>query len=164
MKKGRFESREDLQTLKDRLIGKRIVTAEPHIAEYKGWKQPTVDIHWEPRVYLCISAGEGIDGRLQYETQPTSPLLRLPAEIRVHILEYVVPPQRVPPQATDAAAIDQGDAPWMNTSAIIFCCKQLYVEARKLALESHAFEYEKFPRKTRFCNAQREESSYIWDR
>lgn len=156
MKRERLESREDLQTLKDRLIGKRIVTADAHIARYK----PTEDIAWEPRVYLSIPPGKGLDSHLQFETQPASFLLSLPAEVRNHIMGYVVPPQQV----ACSPGTDRGNVSWINTSAVIFCCKQLYAETRRLCLEKHTFEYEKFPRKTRLCGAQKEERNYIWDR
>ncbi|KAJ4289586.1 hypothetical protein N0V90_010915 [Kalmusia sp. IMI 367209] len=163
IKRSRFEKRvrEDAQTWKDRLIGKRIVTSDPHIAAHEGWKSTDYLTHWEPRVYFSRPSGEGLDQHLRYDAQPHSALLRLPAELRLRILEFVLPPEMIL-QKTDVDGMELGDAEWLNTSAIIFTCKQLYIEGRALALEKHTFSYERFSRKTRFCAGGTNEG-YIWD-
>lgn len=164
MNRQRYEKRvrEDAQTWRDRLIGKRIVTSDPDIAAYDGWKSDDYLASWEPRAYYCHPNGNGFDKHIKYENQDSSPFLRLPAEIRNIILEMVLPPEMLS-QKTDVDGMEQGDAVWMNTSAIIFTCKQLYVEGRTLAVEKHTFPYEKFAKKTRFCAAGNDERGYNWD-
>ncbi|KAH7117914.1 hypothetical protein B0J11DRAFT_95321 [Dendryphion nanum] len=158
----RFPRREDAQTWKDRLIGKRIVSSDIHISGHDGWKTPDL-AKWEPRVYYSAPVrGRSGEEERGFELQPNSPFLRLPAEIRNNILEFVLPPQ-ILSQETEVESTEEGDVIWMNTSAFIFCCKQLYAEGRQLALERHTFEFEKFPRKVRLCSANKEEFPYIWN-
>jgi len=156
----RYQSRvrEDAQTWRDRIIGKRIVTSDPDVASYLCWKEPDANT-WEPRVYFCARIGEGFDKDIAYSTQAASPLLSLPAEIRIHILEYVLTPQILTP-GTDT--FYQQNITWMNTSAVIFCCKQLYAEGRALAVKLHTYEYERFPKRTRLCALPRD-GDYVWD-
>lgn len=157
-----LKGREDVQTWKDRLLGKRIVSSDRRIVEHEGWTS-TGSAEWEPRVYYSSPVGQGSEKGLIYSAQPNSPLLRLPAEIRNHILEYVLPPQmtretRDAGQAETAEDIE--DASWVNTSAIIFCCKQLFIEGRAMAVNLHTFDWECFPRKTRFC--AKPQAKYDW--
>lgn len=164
MNRQRYEKRvrEDAQTWRDRVIGKRIVTADADIAAFDAWRLDPSSNMWEPRVYFCKPVGEGFDKGLAYEPQKESPLLRLPAEIRNHILELVLPPEMTS-QQSEADGIEHGDAVWMNTSAIIFTCKQLYAEGRPLAVSHHTFPYEGFPRKARLCATGDSGLGYIWD-
>lgn len=94
-----------------------------------------------------------------YSTQSASPLLRLPAEIRNHILEITLPPQ-VDLQTDEPRESNTGDVDWINTSAVIFTCKQLYVEGRALAIQLHTFEWEKLPKQTRLCAPGRHKEAY----
>ncbi|KAF2180310.1 hypothetical protein K469DRAFT_292118 [Zopfia rhizophila CBS 207.26] len=160
----RFAGREDAQTWRDRLIDKRIVTSSLEIASWKSCDFSYDPVVWEPKIYFCKPLREGFEKNMNYDIQPNSPLLRLPAEIRNHILEYVLPPHKIEEvKVPDGTGLD-GEATWMNTSAIIFCCKQLYKEGRALAVAKHTFRYEDFPRKTRLCGIRIEEFNYIWDR
>ena len=68
-------------------MGKRMVTSDPDISEYTR----THLSEYMPRVYFSKTLCEGIDKDLTFELQPDSPLLRLPAEIRNHILDYTMP-------------------------------------------------------------------------
>ncbi|KAF2710763.1 hypothetical protein K504DRAFT_500705 [Pleomassaria siparia CBS 279.74] len=156
----RFETRvrEDAQTWRDRLLGRRLVTPDLSVSSYPRWKN---DVYiWEPRVYFCAPPSEGLDAKLTYKTQPASPLLRLPAELRLQILECVVPVQMA---WTGMNKLYQKDATWMNTSDVMFCCKQLYAETRAMAVRLHTFEFELLPRRTRLCGMSREECIYIYD-
>ncbi|KAF2119116.1 hypothetical protein BDV96DRAFT_370989 [Lophiotrema nucula] len=158
----RLESRESADVLKHRLIGKRIVSADRHITDYPSWKQPPSSV-WEPRVYFCSPLGEGFDEKIRYESQPASRLLRLPAEIRNHILEYAVQPQKVSQEA-GCGGQHQQEGSQLDSWTVLFCCKQLYHEARKLAVEHNTVDYETLPRKTRLCCEGNEEGNYVWDR
>lgn len=163
MNRQRFAKRvrEDAQTWRDRVIGKRITTGDPHIAAYPAWKC-TDPLVWEPRIYLCQPIGKGLDKDLRYEAQPDSRLLQMPAEIRNRILELALASQTIPSlPALDP--IPRMDPLWTCTSAVIFTCKQLYDEGRALAVAENTFKYEEFPKKTRFCATSREEYNYIWD-
>jgi hypothetical protein len=155
-----LKNREDVVVWRDRLIGKRLVTSHPGWAAHEAWKSANV-AEWEPRMYLCKPIREGFEQTLKYDVQTASRFLMLPAELRNRILEFVLPPQQILNDAENDR-IDPRDAPWMNTSAIIFCCKQLYAEGRTLAMEQHTFQLEKFPRKTRFCAPERENEHYNW--
>ena len=155
-----LKKREDVAVWRDRLIGKRIVTSHPGFAAHEAWKS-TNTAEWEPRMYLCEPVREGFERKLEYNPQSGCRFLTLPAEIRNHILDYVLPPQQVVDDTEDGR-VDPHDAPWMNTSAIIFCCKQLYAEGRARAMDAHTFQLEKFPRKTRFCAPERANEHYNW--
>ncbi|KAF2471205.1 uncharacterized protein BDR25DRAFT_367949 [Lindgomyces ingoldianus] len=164
MKRLRLENREDVQTWRDRLIGKRIVSSDPLIAEHEFWH--TKDSRaWEPRIYHSTPAGEGFEKNISFDVQPDSPLLTLPAEIRNRIMEFVLPPHILEPDidAFGKYQPEGAEATWMNTSAIIFTCKQMYAEGRRLAVEKNTFAYEKFVRKTRLCATRKIEIKYIWD-
>ncbi|KAF2640835.1 hypothetical protein P280DRAFT_469532 [Massarina eburnea CBS 473.64] len=156
-----FQNREDAQTWRDRLTGKRIVTSVPEIAAYEGWKTKDWTI-WEPRIYFCKPISENLGKAIKFEVQEESRLLRLPAELRIRILEYVVPPEMIS-QKIESTSRRQGDARWKNTSAVIFTCRQLYSEGHTLAVESHTFPYEKFPKKTRLCAQGDWDREYHWD-
>lgn len=162
--RSRFPRREDAQTWKDRLIGKRLVSSDTHISSHDGWK--TTDLtKWEPRVYYSAPVRSQLgkkEGERGFELQLQSPFLRLPAEIRNHILEYVLPPQKIS-QESEGESSEEGGAVWMNTSAFIFCCKQLYIEGRLMALRRHTYEFEMLPRKVRLGTATKEEHPYIWN-
>lgn len=151
--------REDVQTWKNRLVGKRLVSSRQDIANHQGWKAE-VSEGWEPRVYFSIPLHQGFDKHVQYALQPDSPLLKLPAEIRIHILEHVLPPDKT---REDAIVPAWSEAGWTNTSAVIFTCKQLYAEGRALALETHTYDFAKLPRKTRLGAIERSEDRYEWD-
>lgn len=154
-----FKGREDPQTWKDRLLGKRIVSPDRRIVDHDGWTA-TGSAGWEPRVYYSLPVGQGAERGLTYHAQPASPLLRLPAEIRNHILEYVLPPQMTREAGDAETSEDADDASWINTSAVIFCCKQLFVEGRAMAISLHTFDWEGFPKKTRFC--AKPQAKYDW--
>jgi hypothetical protein len=157
-----LKGREDAQTWRDKLIGKRIVTSSRHVADHDSWKSKDAST-WEPRVYYSAPLGEGLERTFEYSAQPASPLLRLPAEIRNLIMQAVLPPHVIS-RKTKGGRRSYGDATWLNTSAIIFCCKQLYVEGRGLALELHTFDWNRFPRNTRLCAAGRKKFEYDWNR
>jgi hypothetical protein len=153
-----FKGREDAQTWKDRLIGKRIVCADRHVADHEGWKS-TDPQDFEPRVFYSAPLNTTAAGiSRQYNIQTASPLLKLPAEIRNRILELVLPPHMTSQAHTEGPSF--GDATWMNTSAIIFCCRQLYVEGRGMAVDLHTFEWEQLPKQTRLCAAGKAKSAY----
>ncbi|KAF2263685.1 hypothetical protein CC78DRAFT_268148 [Lojkania enalia] len=151
MKHMRFETREDVQTWRARLVGKRIVTSDRSIISEC---EATADSMWAPRIYYNEKSREGSDGELRYEGQPRSRLLSLPAEIRNCVLSYVVQP-KTESHGTEMDGSEKGDATWMNTTAIMFCCKQMYAEARPMAIQRHTFEVEGLPRKTRFRSTER---------
>lgn len=153
-----LQRREDAQSWRYQLIGKRIVSSDRHVTSYDRWKSSDAATPWEPRIYFCCSQGEGFEQTLVYNAQVGSPLLRLPGEIRNLILKEVVPPQTVAEQADSENT--GGNVNWLNTSAIIFCCKQLYAEGRALAVEKHTFEWKKFPKKTRLCAAGKDRFKY----
>lgn len=156
-----LENREDAPTWRDRLIGKRLVTSSRHVALHDGWKSRDKTT-WEPRIYFSAPLGEGKEKDMQWNVQKGSPLLMLPAEIRRLILEEVLPPQML--EMVTKVGWKYGDAKWMNTSAVVFCCRQLFVEGRGLAVASHTFAWESLPKKTRLCSAKREKQEYEWDR
>jgi hypothetical protein len=118
---------------------------------------------WEPRIYYCESAEKSSGTGFTWDAQPASLLLSLPAEIRNHILQYVVPPHMIS-QQTDEDTPQQNEATWMNTSAVIFCCKQLYSESCGLAIEHNTFDWGKLPKKTRMCAAGAKNLHYDWER
>ena len=150
MFRGRLRNREDVEVWRSRLVGRRIVTRTPGIHECNdagGYHNPT---QWMPRIYWCQPAEESLDRTLRYDLQPQSPLLMLPAEIRLRIWGMVVPPQKL--EELGETPIMSGDPPppqeeWINTSAIMFCCKQLYVEIREAAVLEHTTWIEDFPRR-----------------
>lgn len=157
----RLESREDLQTWKGRLIGKRIVVSNRQVAEWDGWKDTNMNT-WEPRIYYCETGQKSSRTSFTWDAQPSSFLLSLPAEIRIHILQYVVPPHMISQQTEDTP--HKGDAVWMNTSGVMFACKQLYTESCGLAIEQNTFDWGKLPKKTRLCAADAKNSYYDWER
>jgi hypothetical protein len=156
-------AREDVQIWRARLFGKRIVTSDRDIAAFDSWKTSHDWTSWEPRVYFSQPVGEGFEKGLRYETQPASTLLQLPAEIRCHILDLALQPEMIS-QKSDVGGMEQGDAVWMNTSAIIFACKQLYAEGRALAVDKHTFPYNALPKKTRLCATGSDDCWYAFDR
>ncbi|KAF2688419.1 hypothetical protein K458DRAFT_384604 [Lentithecium fluviatile CBS 122367] len=157
-------AREDVQIWRARLFGRRIVTPDREIAAFDSWKNNDNDwVDWEPRVYFSRPVGDGLEKSLKYKTQANSMLLQLPAEIRTQILDLVLAPEMIS-QKTNVGGMEQGDAVWMNTSAIIFTCKQLYAEGRALAVDKHTFPYEKFPKKTKLCATGGDDCWYNFDR
>ncbi|KAF2878462.1 hypothetical protein BDV95DRAFT_634516 [Massariosphaeria phaeospora] len=162
MNRQRYDERVrcDAETWRARLIGKRIVTSDPHIAAHVGWKTSNM-AEWEPRVYVCQPARDGFEKDVRYVMQPCSPLLKLPAEIRAQILGYIVPPQELC-VGLRTEEKEQGDKVWMNTSAVVFCCKQLYAEGRALAVQHHTFDFGAFPKWIRL-GAVRRDDDYVWD-
>jgi hypothetical protein len=157
----RQANREDPQTWRDRLINKRIITSNPEVATHDSWKIPDPS-RWEPRIYFCEPSLEGLDKNLAYKRQTHSRLLMLPAEIRNYILSFVLPPEEAAFEKTGEGP-PQTSTVWINTSAIIFCCKQLYAEGRPLALQQHTFDWSCFPKKTRLCGARRDTEYWIFD-
>jgi hypothetical protein len=153
-----FKGREDAQTWRDRLLGKRIVSSERMVVEHEGWRE-TESADWEPRVYYSAPVDEGSGRGFTYRAQPESALLRLPAEIRNHILELVLPPQ----EREEGERGETEPIEWMNTSAIIFCCKQLFTEGRTMALNLHTIDWKEFPKRTRFCAPDKAKSEYDWN-
>jgi hypothetical protein len=156
--------REDVHVWRARLFGKRIVTRHREIVSaFDSWKTSDNWAVWEPRVYFSQPVGEGVENGLKYDPQPQSTLLQLPAEVRSNILDLVLAPEMIS-QKTDVGGMEQDDAEWMNTTAVIFACKQLYAEGRALAVDKHTFPYEKFPKKTRLCATGRDDCWYAFDR
>jgi hypothetical protein len=141
------------------------VTPDSNIASvFDSWKSSDIDwAAWEPRVYISRPIGEGFEKGLKYELQTQSALLRLPAEVRSSILDLVLEPEMIS-QKTDVGGMEQGDAEWMNSTAVIFTCKQLYAEGRALAVEKHTFPYARFPKKTRLCATGTDDCFYSFDR
>lgn len=161
--RSRLDKRESTQTWRDRLIGKRIVSSDRHISEHEGWKSEDMKNVWEPRVYFCTPIGEGFEKDLKYTVQDECRLLKkLPTELRLQILAYVLPPHVVSHE-TQAEGKELEDSVGMNTSAVIFSCKQLYAEGRALAMDLHTFEWNKFPKKTRLCATIKDRYSYDWE-
>jgi hypothetical protein len=158
---GSFPRREDAAIWRDRIIGKRTISSDPDIAAHDGWVTTEWSL-WEPRVYFCKPIGQGADKDMKFEIQGQSRLLQFPAELRNRILELVLPPE-ILSQDTNTEGMTRGDAVWKNTSAVIFTCKQLYFEGRKLAMETHTFSYDQFPRKTLLCAKRDNDRHYSWD-
>ena len=117
---------------RERLIGKRLVTASPCFISDHGAKV----FHNEPiPSSLTLST-----------TKPfpdSSPLLLLPAELRFHILANVL--KDLQPDDWLSAHHHVGATP----ASVIFTCKQLYIDGRQLALEACTFDYEELPVKRR---------------
>lgn len=159
-----ISNREDVEIWRCRLVGKRLVTSSDDIAAWDDWKTPDAPPHF-PRIYWCQPAEESLGRRLQYHLQPQSPLLSLPVELRLQILQRAVPPKRV--EEPGQTARMAGDPPvvekWMNTSAIIFCCKQLYVEARELAVGEHTVPVEDLPRRCTLGPSERTDRNTAFD-
>ncbi|KAF2016643.1 hypothetical protein BU24DRAFT_207278 [Aaosphaeria arxii CBS 175.79] len=163
MKRSDFNEREDVQTWRDRLLGKRLVTSDFEISEHTR----TLLSSWMPRVYFNKPLREGVDGDMQSDVQPDSRLLRLPAEIRNHVLEYVLAARPLEIDGCEGDGIGGGVGREIGTRdgcAVIFCCKQLYIEGRALALEQHTYSFEKLPKKRSFAYEMSSEDRYFWDK
>lgn len=156
--------REDVHVWRARLFGKRIVTHHHNVVSaFDSWKTNRDWASWEPRVYFSQPVGEGFENGLRYTPQTQAALLQLPAEVRSAILDLVLVPEMTS-QKTHVGGMEQGDAEWMNTTAIIFTCRQLYAEGRAMAIDKHTFPYDDFPKKTRLCAQQQDDCWYSFDR
>lgn len=117
---------------KARLLGKRLVTASPSWEGQYG----VIVFHNEPtRSSLVPNIKESFSS--------SSPLLRLPAELRFHILTKVF--EKLHSNDWLSSHYHAGATP----ASVIFACKQLYLDGRQLALRACTFDYEDTPSKWR---------------
>lgn len=145
-----FNNREDLQTWRDRLLGKRLVCSDRHVCEHAGWKTPD-PARWEPRVYYCEMANPNHDVAFTYAPQPQSRLLSLPGEIRNQIIGYVLTVDVVRDGHTGRNGGDEERLEWARVAAVVFGCKQLYAEGRDVAVKACTFRWEDLPKRTKLC-------------
>ena len=112
---------------KERLLGRKLVTTKP------SFKKGRVKIfHCQPG-----------PSRLDFQAVSSSPLQKLPAELRLYILTKVF--EDVKPMDWLSAHHHAGATP----ASVIFSCKQMYLEGSDLALKACTFRYEDLPGRCR---------------
>ena len=119
----------------NQLVGKRLITSNPSFNDYNGARV----FHNSRETIVQIVPGPGLPKVLP-------PLLQLPAEIRLQILHLVLGDV----QPDDWLSSHHGATP----ASVIFACKQLYIEGKKIALEVCTFKYEDLPESHRMIGQE----------
>ena len=100
------------------------------------------------KVFHCESNPASLDTRSTMSSPNPSPLLRLPAELRLQILAILF--EEIHPDDWLSSHHHDGATP----ASVIFACKQLFIEGRDLALNACTFQYEDLPSFKRMIGGQ----------
>ena len=135
-----------------RLVGKRLVSASPTFRDGNGAKVFHCEYNPPSRAWSIVSAPN------------QSPLLRLPAELRLQIITILF--EEIHPNDWLPFHHHAGATPLFDTlhptdcpccynyggatpASVIFACRQLYIESWDLALKACTFRYEDLPKANR---------------
>ena len=113
-----------------RLLGKKMTT-QVKMGSHTGCEIPNVSGRFQARKLNGSTLKD-----VPISDAHVSPLLDLPTEIRLRILEEALTPTKL-----------AGDlySHWIHSTSIVFTCKQLFVEARPIALEKNTFRRSELP-------------------